>query len=282
MKKKNWATLTSLIILIIVLLVVLFWSTFKLLDETSNYAEQLISVIGVAISFVGTMVLGIIAYWQTKQANTISQLVIEKDEEIDINWLSPIGFSKQEIHIVSTIEFAKNSPVEGVICSENQNIVDEDLKCLEIDFPFELKNGNIEKVVIKNIAFNKTYSDENCQINLYPLIGEKISNGNEIIVAYNPAKQNFILSFYINCDFKKLININDMKMFVLDFSLLFKSKYDLNFEYKIQANFQEIKDLDDVLHGKVQNIMVELENMLITKEKADVKSKNTKINRKKK
>ena len=276
MKRKDVAVLVFLIMLTFVLLGVLFYFTFNLLKETTNCAEQLISVIGVAVGFVGTMVLGIIAYWQTKQANTISTLVIEKENELDIKWMSPILFSVQKFSSLNVMNFAETCPVEGVICSVKKDKSEDEVDYLEMDFPFELCNGNIEELRIENIGFNYNYDSDTYKIGL------NILNEKPIIVAYNPKEKKYILSFYIECDFAKLKYINDKGMFTLDFNLIVLSKFGLKFNYTIQANFKEVQELDSILQKKLQCKEINLENILITKEKCNGKSKNTKTNRKKK
>ena len=79
------------------------------------------------------------------------------------------------------------------------------------------------------------------------------------------------LKFYVNCDFNKLIKMNNAGMFVFDFDIIFYSKYNTAIKYTIQQNFEKISCFNNLLKTKKKKIENNLDDMLITKEKYNAK-----------
>lgn len=265
MKRKNNKlnrTLILLIVLLIVLSVAYIVITFCFANKATNCVEQVLLMCGNVISFIGTMVLGIVAFWQTKESNTISKLIIEQETEIDINWLSPVIFESEKLNIKNIVNFSQQHPMEGVICVEKNSNEDNEVFFLEINFPFELKNGSIESLTVTSVGFNNTMTDNNDL-----RIALKVLNKSPIIVAYNPDAQKYFLKFCINCDFEKLKLINSKEIFVLDFTLLVSSKYGTETKYTIQANFEQIMGLENLLFFCNSHNEIKLKNFLIKKER---------------
>ena len=276
MKNKGRFTLFSLIILTVLLLLVLCERTYFLTKDNVEKNQTYLSMLATGIEFIGTMILGIVAFWQTKESNIISKLLIEKETEININWLSPAILEIKQLYLANMLEFSEQSPMEGVICVENEkNIKDKDV-FLEIKLPFELKNGSIESLDIKNIGFNHTLQD--CSKFRLDL---KVLNPSPIIVSFNPDEQKYFLTFSINCSFEKLNLINCEEMFVIDFTMIVTSKLGNTTVYTIQVNFGQINGLENFLQEIGSTNEIKLKNIIVTKEKNYGNSKSTKANRKK-
>ena len=249
----------SLIILTIVLLAGLFVFTFILLDKTTNQAEQFLSILGVAISFIGTMVLGIVAYWQTRTANQISELMIQKETELVFNWLPSVELNCYPLNMNNVLEFADSSPTEGVFCAEELYNLNEERKYIEISIPFEITNGIFDKIQIHSVAFNQTLQ------NTDDFIGLHILNRKDLVLSYNPKKKSYLLKLFINCDFEKLLKINKKKMLVMDVAFTMKNNYEMEQKYLLQINFDSISQLRKLINGTIQSRKFDLENIIIMK-----------------
>lgn len=245
MKRKNIGTLIFLIILTVVLLAVLFWCTFKLLNKTTNQAEQFLSVLGIAISFISTMILGIIAYWQTRTANYISELMIKKETELNFNFLPSVELKCCNLNMSNVLQFAETNPTEGVFCSEEVYNYEETRKYIEFSIPFEIVNGIFEKMQVSNVAFNKTLKESS------NFIGLKILNNKDLVLSYNPKSKSYLLKLYICCDFNRLLEINKKKMLVMDIDFSLKNNYQVEQKYVLQINFNSISRLKQLINETV-------------------------------
>ena len=259
MKKKNRGIIIFLITLTAVLSLGLIVTTCCLLNTMSDPEEQFVSMLGVAIGFVGTMVLGIIAYWQTRQANNISKLMIKKETEIHFNILPSVKLSCSQLNIDNILRFSEFSPTEGVFCTEEPYNYKEEKKYIEISIPFEIINGNLESIQVRELAFNKTLEGTS------EFIGLTILNKGKFILSYNPQTKSYWLKLYIYCNFNKLLDINKNNMFVLDLDFSFFNNYEVEQTFKIQFNFYSIKNLKELIEGKIKKIPYNLENIIILK-----------------
>lgn len=273
-KIKN-SSKKTLIILATVLGVIIVGAKITLICLLCNkiigieiFFEYLIGLFSVA----ATVCLGLVAYWQTRSANKISELLSQRTMSSSIVLLKDVDIACSEHNSAQVIEFAKKNETEGALCSavSVEEITKHNITETYLEFCFHFKNDNapIEKIFIKSIYFNKSFmSDENKKDKAIRF--NIINEDKRVPFSYNPTNENYSLKIYLNIDEaffnKKFIELlNDKKLFVLDIDLTTESCYKVKEDVSFSINFINIEDLMDIIKNK-ESKSINLTNVLIHK-----------------
>ena len=142
------------------------WKKLYFLLPKINEKEEIIiqTLIG-SISFLGTTLLGAIAYWQTKKANQISALIAKRQMFSYIEWDKNVRFSlEKHVDTNRALAFSKKNEMEGALCStKKQKVICETKRrstYLRIDFSFAAKEAPLKKVYLYECSFNKSFKGD--------------------------------------------------------------------------------------------------------------------------
>ena len=106
------------VIFIIIPLGIMWQKLYCLLPKINEKEEIIIQTLIGSISFLGTTLLGAIAYWQTKKANQISELIAKRQMFTYIEWDKNVRFSlEKDIDTKRALAFSKKNEMEGALCS---------------------------------------------------------------------------------------------------------------------------------------------------------------------
>lgn len=232
------------------------------------FIESLIGLFSVA----ATVSLGLVAYWQTRGANKISELLSQRTMISSIVLLKDVDIACSKHNSAKIIEFAKKNETEGAICSavSVEQITRHNIEEAYLKFCFYFKNDNapIENIFINDIYFNKSFisdeakKDKAIKFNI-------INEDNRVPFSYNPTTENYSLQIYLNIDeafFNKTFikSVNDSNLFVLDIDLMTESCYGVKENVSFSINFISIEDLTDIISNK-KSKTINLTNVLIHK-----------------
>lgn len=264
-RRKNVIPLIILICFTVLLLAALAVSAVLIIKNKGSNTDNIINVIVGGISFIGTMVLGVVAYWQTRSANTISEILLKSQAVCKIKFLGEVGLKVCTFTPARIIGFAGANEVEGLICStqdkasfEKQNISDT---FLELVLPFKTEIAEIEGLTVKEVSFNKSFGSDALRNAFY--INFNICNdGNKVYFSFNPVEECYNLKLYLNCDTDTLRSVNDNKYFVLDITLVATSSYGVKSEVRYSLNFEYIRELDKLLTNEINSAKINLTNIL--------------------
>ena len=254
------------IIFIIVPLGIVWRKLYCLLPEINEKEEIIIETLIGSISFLGTTILGAIAYWQTKKANQISALIAKKQMFTYIEWDEKVKFSlEKDINTKRALKFSKKNEMEGALCSvKKQKIIcAENRKStyLRIDFSFTAKEAPLKKVYLYQCSFNKNFENDK-KDKKYFLPFYIFNKGKIVPCPFNPQENKYSFILYLNCKFNTLNKINEAGYFVLNLKIGLKSYYNITQNVDMAFNFEQIDNFKKII-DKSKTKQVELKNILI-------------------
>lgn len=263
---KNWK-LFVIIILFVLFVVAYVISTTLLLTNNVCKNDIIIGAIGEGISFVGTVILGIVAFWQTNEANKISNAQLRRESLTQIVINGDASVASQEFSPKQSIAYSKFCDVEGVICS-TQKLKDfgdtEEALFYEFIFYFSVDNAPLEKINIKEVKVNKQYRNSDSAHNFVDL--NVLNTEQKIVFSYNPIRKEYFLRMYIHDPQLKLDSIAKRDQFALDIIFdavsIYGTKQEFYFLIEIDSRdlaFEYLRNNP----GKVQGI--KLENVILHK-----------------
>lgn len=266
-EQKNAIILFCLIALTVAVTVTIVCVCANFFKNEKIEAGDFVSITVAAVSFAGSMVLGIIAFWQTKSANAISKTLSREKMISNIILLGEASFSLETVNSARVLEFAKDNETEGLFCStENKqtlyNHSEDDYLCLDLCFITE--QAAIDKIKIDEIFFNKSFNSDGVHENFSAKFNILNKDG-DVVFSFNPAKNRYSLQLFINCDKTLLKNINDNEYFNLDILMEAKSNYKAKQSLQYSLNFVKINELDSLLDKKIKKIELNLERVIVHK-----------------
>ena len=255
-------------IFILIPLGIIWQKLYCLLPEIDEKEEIIIQTLIGSISFLGTTLLGAIAYWQTKKANQISALIAKRQMFTYIEWDKNVRFSlEKDINTRRALAFSKKNEMEGALCStKKQKIVCEKRRrstYLRIDFSFVAKEAPLKKVYLYQCSFNKSFEKDK-KHKKYFLSFNVFNRGKIVPCAFNPQENKYSFILYLNCNFNTLDKINEKGYFVLNLKIGLKSYYNITQNVDLAFNFDQIENFKEVIDKeKTKQKQVELKNILI-------------------
>lgn len=245
------------------------WKKLYFLLPKINEKEEIIiqTLIG-SISFLGTTLLGAIAYWQTKKANQISALIAKRQMFSYIEWDKNVRFSlEKHVDTNRALAFSKKNEMEGALCStKKQKVICETKRrstYLRIDFSFAAKEAPLKKVYLYECSFNKSFKGDGKHKKYF--LPFYIFNKRKVVPCpFNPKENKYSFILYLNCNFNTLNKINEARYFVLNLKIGLKSYYNITQNVELAFNFDQIENFKEIIDkAKNKQKQVELKNILI-------------------
>lgn len=267
-QKKNLVILICLIVFAAAVTVTVVSVCADLYKNGQLKVSDFVSICVSTVAFLGTVILGIISFWQTKSANAISETLSRENMRCDISLLGDVKLTYESYTSVRLLEFAKSNETEGLFCSvvDKQTLYKrckkDDYLCIELCFTTCL--AAIEQIKISEIYFCKPFEKDNEHKDFY-LKFNILNEENNVVFSYNPARGCYVLLLYLNCDKAKLKEINDNNYFVIDFSMEVESNYKAKQSLEYSLNFIKIDKLNDLLANKIAEIEQKLERVIVHK-----------------
>ena len=268
-KKKKKTTknkkggLAGLIILLIVGLAVIALVSVFLIKGKNNWVDLTITAVVAGLTYIGTMVLGIVAYWQTKNANELSMLLAQKEMSSYVRVGSNAQLQLETIDVVNALHVADNYPVEYLICSEKTK--DEfyaagakrEVKVLHFTFELITDNAPLNNFKVNSFGFN-TKLDDNLK---FKKVFNVLNNNQNFSVYYNPREKVYLLDIYVDCalNFFKMLDSNNL--IVIDLKGDAESTYGIKTEEEISLNIGHLSDYKIFKQNKQTKIEIEIETI---------------------
>lgn len=257
--KKIISTVIFAIVTIVILIVppTLLWKMFclNINQADENYTELLLQTIIGAIAYLGTVVLGVVAFWQTRNANYLSKLLSEKQLKTNVSSIENFELSK-EIVQSRVIMQAKKYHLDGVYYSEQGKSIlqkEKDISFLLFVLYFKINGANLSRIKIKKCSINKTFKDrEHCYI---PLI--KLDENKNTFFTYDSESKCYRLDLYIHLNnFEKIQELNKMGIITLDINCKLINVFNQKTKYNCTFNIRKIKYLNNIISGKIKTTKI--------------------------
>lgn len=260
--KKVW-TLVIFIIIFIIILSGYVISTALLLSKDVCNSEIIIGAIGEGIAFIGTITLGIVAFWQTKTANDISQTQLRRELISNIVLEENVKITTITLYPRKVLTQFKELHIEGVYCSTKKlSQIDENEKMqfFHFDFQLTIEGAPLENINIKDIKLNQSLSNE------YFVDLNILNSQKDIVYVYNPEQKCYILSILINAPLSDLEKLATDKMFVLDIAFDAVSIYGTTQRYLWEINFdQQTLEIENLAYGATNAQNIKLKSVIVKK-----------------
>ena len=260
--KNKKAGLIGLIALLIAGLVGIALVSRFLIPDQVNWVELTITAVVAGVTYIGTMVLGIVAYWQTQNANELSMLLAKKEMSSYVRVGSHAQLLLETIDIKSALLVADNYPVEYLICSEKtkKEFYDAEKRNIRVlHFSFELltENAPLNNFKIKGFGFN-TKLNENLK---YKKVFNVLNDNPNFSVYCNPKKQIYVLDIYVECALKFFKMLNKDNMLVIDLNGVAESTYGIETKEEISINVGRLLDYETFIKNKKTDIDIEIQTI---------------------
>lgn len=267
--KKKWLLIIVFIVVFALILVGYILSTTLILTENVCKADIIIGAIGEGVSFIGTISLGVVAYWQTKTANDISQAQLRRELITNISLQSKTNIKALDLKVKKMLTQFREIPQEGIYCSTEtlDNIKeDEERKFFEFSFQFKTEGAPLEAIYPKELKINRELSKDYSQ---YIVDFQILNQRKDAVFVYDPEEGNYVIKVLLNAPIETLDKIAAEKMFVLDiifdvvsiYGTIQKNHWSINFD-------QEIIEITKLKDGTLPNQNINLKNVIIHKGEA--------------
>ena len=261
--KSKWFLILFIGIFVLILVGFALSTTFLLVKNVCN-SDIIIGAIGEGVSFLGTIVLGIVAYWQTKAANDISRAQLRREMVTSLVLQSNVTLKPVEIIPPKILNYAKDLQPEGIYCSCKQLSefdTDQQVKFFGFLFQMDSIGAPLEKILINDVKINKLLAGKEYYVDLKILNTQK-----EVVFSYNPKKQCYVVGLYMDVDefrYNKLIK-DGLLIIDIDFDVV--SSYGTILQHRFSINFEHKQDvMAKLINGKNSKQDVDLENVLMYK-----------------
>lgn len=259
--KRKWKTPIFVIVITGMLLIGYIITIVFLFQKYTCRSEAIVGAVSGGISFIGTIFLGTISFWQTRTANDISQTQLRRELITHIIPKPDVEVRQIPLAIKEMINEFPNLSLEGIFCStDSLEAIDEKEKrnFFEFTFQFQTEGAPLEKICPIEIKVNRELSAT--KKNLFADLKIVYPNDNAIFV-YNPTCTSFIFKIYINAPLDILELASQNKIFILDITVNVVSIYGTVQKHSWSINFD-----DDIIHFK------DLKDNKISKEKFYLKN----------
>lgn len=256
--KRKWTMPGIVIAVACALLIGYIVSLVLLFQNCSCRSEAIIGAIGGAISFIGTIFLGIISFWQTRTANDISQAQLRREL---ITYMMPkpeVEVRQGSFAIKAMLTLLPDLSLEGIFCSTDplDEIGDAHRSFFEFTFQFQTEGAPLEKICPTDIKINRELAEDGEQY----FADLKILNPKKSAVfVYNPTLSSYVLKIYINAPVDFLESISQNNLFILDITFDVVSIYGTVQENSWSINFEN----DEIPFKDLYNNVKDLEKLNI-------------------
>ena len=262
--------ISIIIVLALFIAIAVFSVLYKKCEiEIDVFVESLVS----AFSVFATLILGVVAYWQTRNSNKISKILSERSMICSMIILQNSEFFCSDLNINQIIKFAKKNNTEGVFCTtfspEKISDHNKNEKYLCMHVHFKIEGASLENLYVENVFINKSFENDD-QYLKYFIKFNVLNEKKKVIFSYNPIDQSYILRIYLNIDSEKfnekfITVVNNQHLFVLDLELITESIYKKNEKVNLSFNLEQIVNLGRILDNMNVKIHKKLNNLSIYK-----------------
>lgn len=261
--KKRYILLTFISVFALILIGYVL-STVLLLTQHVCKADTIIGAIGEGVSFIGTIILGVVAYWQTKTANDISQAQLRRELITIINLQAKTSITIIDQHVKKILTQFQGLSQEGIYCSTDllEDIKEEEQrKFFEFCFQFKTQGAPLEAFCPKEVKINRELLKD---CNEYYVDLKILNRRKDAIFVYDPEEETYLIKVLLNAPISQLNKISEDNMFVLDIVFDAISIYGTRQENHWSINFDEdVIDITGLEEGKKQD--VKIKNVIIRK-----------------
>ncbi len=267
--KKKWLLLIVFIAVFALILIGYILSITLILAENVRKSDIIIGAIGEGVSFIGTISLGFLAYWQTKTANDISQAQLRRELITSINLQSRTEIKVIDLQIKKILKDFQEISLEGIYCSTEtfDNISEDEIrKFFEFSFQFKMEGAPLEAIYPKEVKINRELIKD---YNQFVVDFHILNQRKDAIFVYDPEGGTYVIKVLLDAPIEKLDKIAAEKIFVLDIVFDVVSIYGTSQENHWSINFnQAIIKIMDLQDGTLPIQNINLNNVIIHKGEA--------------